>query len=661
KESRKKGTDYDEVFAPVARIKAIRMFLAYVSFIGFLVYQMDVKNAFLFGRIEEEVYVCQTLGFEHPDHPDKASKEKGSSKDYIFLPLWKDGLLFDSSSNNANNDEPQPSSDAEKKNDDGVSKESGINYQERHKNDTQNVNTAGPSINIVSTNVNKEGHTQEEGTDYDEVFAPVARIKAIRMFLAYVSFMGFLVYQMDVKNAFLFGRIEEEVYVCQTLGFEHLDHPDKRKDRSDLIYQTAKRRYFACEDEFYGRTYFFLRLQVKKKEDGIFISHEKYVTEVLREFNFSDVKSANTPVDTENTLVKDAYGANCKKQTMVATSTTEAEYVVVASCCGQVKQSSMVSFGEMIHYHLTAGFAKTTHWNEFSSTMASAIICLAINQKLNFSEYIFDHMVKNLEGGVKFLMFPRFVQVFLDSHVEDMLKHKEIYVTPSHTKNIFANMERQGQEFSGSSTKVESSEDTGLGDQEDASKQGRMIVDLDADEGVALMLFNNTMKWIVSFVPMDTKLVKGNEKAVEGSSKRARGKLKQEDAKRQRIEEDNESVGLKRCLEIIPDDNDDMKIKATPLSFKTPTIVDYKIYKERRKIFFKIIRVDGNSQNYLTFGKMFKNFNIEDLEVLWSILKERIAGIKRLYDDLRVTATQIIAAGRVYADRHEIKDLSEKR
>ncbi|GKB89715.1 hypothetical protein Tco_0961987 [Tanacetum coccineum] len=85
-------------------------------------------------------------------------------------------------------------------------------------------------------------------------------------------------------------------------------------------------------------------------------------------------------------------------------------------------------------------------------TMASAVICLATNQKFNFSKYIFDNMVKNLEGGVKFLMYPRFVQVFLDKQVEGMSKHKEIYVTPSHTKKVFANMKRQGKDFSGRDT-----------------------------------------------------------------------------------------------------------------------------------------------------------------------------------------------------------------
>ncbi|GKB87073.1 hypothetical protein Tco_0959345, partial [Tanacetum coccineum] len=93
--------------------------------------------------------------------------------------------------------------------------------------------------------------------------------------------------------------------------------------------------------------------------------------------------------------------------------------------------------------------AKTTAWNEFSSTMECAIICLANNHKFNFSKYILDNMVKNLEGGVKFFMFPRFLQASLDKPVEGMNKHKEIYVISSHTKKIFANMKRQGHGFSG--------------------------------------------------------------------------------------------------------------------------------------------------------------------------------------------------------------------
>nr|GFC06942.1 putative ribonuclease H-like domain-containing protein [Tanacetum cinerariifolium] len=81
-----------------------------------------------------------------------------------------------------------------------------------------------------------QGHTQEEGIDYDEVFAPVARIEAIRLFLAYASFMGFTVYQMDVKSAFLYGTIDEEVYVMQPPGFQDPAYPAK-------VYKVEKAMY----------------------------------------------------------------------------------------------------------------------------------------------------------------------------------------------------------------------------------------------------------------------------------------------------------------------------------------------------------------------------------------------------------------------------------
>ncbi|GJV29862.1 putative ribonuclease H-like domain-containing protein [Tanacetum coccineum] len=356
-----------------------------------------------------------------------------------------------------------------------------------------------------------QGHTQEEGIDYDEVFAPVARIEAIRIFLAYASYMGFTVYQMDVKSAFLYGQIEEEVYVCQPPGFEDPDHPDKvykvvkalyglhqaprawydtlatyllsngfqrgQIDQTlfiksqkghillvqiyvdDIIFGSTKKELCdefekLMKDKFQmssmGELTFFLGLQVQQRKKGIFISQDKYVHEILRKFNYTDVKSASTPTDLEKPLVKDAdaddvdehlyrsmigslmyltasrpdimfavcacarfqvspktshllavkrifrylkgkpslglwyskdsplelvaytdsdyAGATldrksttggcqflgnrliswqCKKQTVVATSTTEAEYVAAASCCGQVLwiQNQLLDYG----------------------------------------------------------------------------------------------------------------------------------------------------------------------------------------------------------------------------------------------------------------------------------------------------------------------------
>ncbi|GJV23886.1 hypothetical protein Tco_1376581 [Tanacetum coccineum] len=96
--------------------------------------------------------------------------------------------------------------------------------------------------------------------------------------------------------------------------------------------------------------------------------------------------------------------------------------------------------------------ASTIAWNKFSSTMVSAIICIATNQKFNFSKYIFESMVKNLDNAGKFLMFPRFMQVFLDKQLKGMQSHKRIYDAPSHTKKIFGNMKRVVKGFSGRET-----------------------------------------------------------------------------------------------------------------------------------------------------------------------------------------------------------------
>ncbi|GKA47809.1 putative ribonuclease H-like domain-containing protein, partial [Tanacetum coccineum] len=214
-----------------------------------------------------------------------------------------------------------------------------------------------------------QGYTQEEGIDYDEVFAPVARIEAIRLFLAYASFKDFMVYQMDVKSAFLYGKIEEEVYVCQPPGFEDPDFPDRvykvekalyglhqaprawyetlstylldngfqrgkidktlfiKRDKGDILLvqvyvddiifgSTKKELCNAFEKLMHekfqmssmGELTFFLGLQVKQKNDGIFISQDKYVAEILKKFGFTEVKTASTPMETQKPLLKDEDG-----------------------------------------------------------------------------------------------------------------------------------------------------------------------------------------------------------------------------------------------------------------------------------------------------------------------------------------------------------------
>nr|GEY36836.1 hypothetical protein [Tanacetum cinerariifolium] len=182
---------------------------------------------------------------------------------------------------------------------------------------------------LVDLPFGKKGHRQDEGIDYDEVFAPVARLEAIRIFLAFSSYMGFKVYQMDVKSAFLYGKIDEEVYVSQPPGF--IDPKFAKKVYKvvkalyglhqaptvyvdDIIFVSTKK---SCCDEFealiknrfqmsfMGKLTFFLGLQVKQREDGIFISQDKYVAKILKKFDFISVKTVSTTIVTNKPLVKD--------------------------------------------------------------------------------------------------------------------------------------------------------------------------------------------------------------------------------------------------------------------------------------------------------------------------------------------------------------------
>nr|GFB42674.1 hypothetical protein [Tanacetum cinerariifolium] len=106
----------------------------------------------------------------------------------------------------------------------------------------------------------------------------------------------------------------------------------------------------------------------------------------------------------------------------------------------------------LIHNILQSLSAKRTSWNEFSTTMASAVICLSKGQKFNFSKYIFDSLVRNVDSSSKFYMYPRFIQLIIQNQVGDLSTHTTRFISPALTQKVFANMRRVGKGFSGVET-----------------------------------------------------------------------------------------------------------------------------------------------------------------------------------------------------------------
>ncbi|GKA08966.1 hypothetical protein Tco_0688297 [Tanacetum coccineum] len=150
--------------------------------------------------------------------------------------------------------------------------------------------------------------------------------------------------------------------------------------------------------------------------------------------------------------LEDAEGVDCLPNATIFEQLALMGYEQVSQKLTFYKAFFSPQWKFLINTILQCLSAKTTAWNVFSSNMASAIICLATNQKFNFSKFIFESMVENLDNVGKFLMYPRFVQVFLDKQLEGMSNHNRIYVTPSHTKKIFGNIRMVGKGFSGRET-----------------------------------------------------------------------------------------------------------------------------------------------------------------------------------------------------------------
>ncbi|GJS68398.1 putative reverse transcriptase domain-containing protein [Tanacetum coccineum] len=531
-----------------------------------------------------------------------------------------------------------------------------------------------------------QGYTQEEEIVYDDVFAPISKIEAIRLFLAYASFKDFVVYQMDVKRAFLyddiiFGSTKKEL--CN--AFEKLMH---EKFQMSSI----------------GKLTFFLGLQVKQKNDGIFISQDKYVAKILKKFGFTEVKNESTLKKLKSHCSRMKM---CKKLTMVANSTIEAEYVAASNCCGQVLwiQNQLLDYGTSKDFlgKVTPFFDTTLIQNQADLGEGSGKPTDPQHTPISDQPSIMKQIIAQSSHQPKKTHKPRKpkskvtqipqsgepIKPIADKAVlkergdslervattassleaeqvsgfntpqsdEDSIKLKELMEFCTKLQQRVLDLEdtktAQAQEITslklrvkklekkggsrthkpkrlykvGRSARVTSSDEASLGDQEDASKQGRKINDIDKD--VEITLINVAEKEVSTADPVTTASVEVTTASatttiaedltlaqtlmeIRSARSKAKGIV---------CREQSESTTI--TTRPLQEPLKDKAIDAIALASKPPRIIDGKIHKEGQTSYYQITRADGSSKMYLVFSQLLKSFDREDLETLWRLVKSK--------------------------------------
>ncbi|GJV33381.1 ribonuclease H-like domain-containing protein [Tanacetum coccineum] len=496
--TQEEGIDYDEVFALVTRIEAIRLFLAYASFKDFVVYQMDVKSAFLYGKIEEEVYVCQPPGFEDPEFPDRVYKvekalyglhqapkacdvKTASTPMETYKPLLKDADGEDVDEHLY------------------ISMIGSLIY----------LNSSRPDIMFAICDCARF-----------QVNAKSLHLHAVKRIFRYLKGQPKLGLWYPKDSPFDLVAYTDSEYArasldrksttggCQFLGRRLISWQCKKQTVTKIHNDNESTICIVKNPVFHSKT-----KHIEIRHHFIRDSNEKKLIQMIK------IHTNQNVLD----LLTKAFDATAKVKTINEEKQLQAlvdrKKVIITE--STIRRDLQLEDAEgtdclpnaTIFEQLTLMGAKTTAWNEFSSIMASAITCLATNQKFNFSKYIFDNMVKNLEGGVKFLIFfanmkregkcfsgrvtPLFQTMMVQAQEEG--EGSVMPVVPQHTPTINQPLSSQPQKKQktrkskkqnikvGLSAKVISSDDkASLGDQEDASKQGRKILDIVAAEDITL-------------------------------------------------------------------------------------------------------------------------------------------------------------------------------
>nr|GEW44006.1 hypothetical protein [Tanacetum cinerariifolium] len=341
------GIDYDEVFAYVARIEAIRIFLAFASYMGFIVYQIDVKSAFLYGTINKEVYVIQPPGFVDPKFPNKVYK--------IVKALY--GLHI----------APRACS---------TKKSWCVEFEELMKNRFQ-MSSMGEltfflGLQTASTPIKTQKPLvkDKEAADVDSVLV----LDLGNLQQEVVNFLAGDLFHGNIQNLLLdygFNIMNTKIYI----------------DNESTIC-IVKNPVFHSKTKHIEIWHHFIRdAYVKKLIQVLKIHTDDNVADLLtKAFNVSRIFECWSKHHTTN-----------GHQFTMSNPHQELTSLEANSFCKELASPKEMALVQCVS-------AKRNAWNQFGCSMASAVICLATGRKFNFSKNIFDSMVRNVDSPSKFLM-----------------------------------------------------------------------------------------------------------------------------------------------------------------------------------------------------------------------------------------------------------------
>nr|GEW06205.1 hypothetical protein [Tanacetum cinerariifolium] len=668
--------DYDEIFAPVATIKAIRLFLAYASFKDFVIYPMDVKSAFLYGKIEAKVYVCQPPGFKDPNLLDKVYKvEKALYGLHQALRACQEKYManilkkFDFTTMKTASTLIEPNKalvkDAEAEDVDVylyrlmigslmyltasrlditfavcaslvdgkkiIINEASIRRDLRL--DDVKVPKLLPGMNsaalcdmshhkeiFINPSLTKKvfANMKRVGTGFSRVITPLFETMMVQAPKEVGDIPTDTQDNPFLLNHHLLNHNQEGNRYLRFLTLSHkprkeylhllmIYYPmtnqaskiEKLKKRVKKLERKKKKRNHGLKRLY--KVELSARVESSKDEEGL--DQRRIKDQDL--FGVYDL-------DGDEVFVDVTTGEDVEQDAIVAKSVEG----IAAATALQISKDELTLAQTLMEIKAAKPKAKWNEanraiikeWNDVYSTIdADRKLAEQIQAQEREQLYIEERsklLAEIIESRRKY---------FAGKRVEEIRNKPPIM---AHQKSLMCTYMKNIKGFKQKDFKGKSFDDI-------------------------KKMFDKVYKRVNTFMDMNTEnvdesLKKTQEQVTEGSSKRARQELEQESAKKQKLEQakvaDDDTIDMKRCLEIVPEDDVDVEIKVTPISSKSPTIVDYKIYIEGKKSYIKIIRADGNSQNYVTFGTMFKNFNREDLEVLRSIVKERFKKTKQVDD-----------------------------